>query len=577
MSRSKVQYDFIIVGSGPAGCSIARGLANTITQPSVLLVEAGSENNDVGQRIIGNQYVQMLDESQVNPYESTPQNHLAGRKIGLTRGKGLGGSTAVNFTAWTIGPRDDWDTMAELTGDPDWGWQHAKRRFKQLETYHDKTPEVPGGMEKYLHPQPDAHGYQGPLHIGFAHEWDHYTTSIMDIWAENGYKINLDMGSGDSLGMSIVPKTMHRGTRATAADLLYPTPGNLHIKTNAPVHCVVFENKRAVGVALLDGTVLRAKKEVILAAGSLDTPKILMHSGIGPADQLSKFGIQQLVNNPSVGQNYKDHYHIVLKYARAEHTDNVTAFFRSKALQEAAKREWELYRTGPYVTAGTTMNMGFFKSDAVLKSKEFNDLPTAEKERIQRPTIPTYEVSTVGISPEYYTAPETTPPLLSILVFVHNSQGIGNMQLASADPAAPLIFNPDFVSHPYDQRVIVESTKEVLKVTSSEAFKRDAHPTQPEFEVPASDSDEDILDFWRKSCTSTWHMSGTCKMGRTEKEGAVVDPRFRVFGVSGLRVADLSIMPIIASAHTQSTAYQVGMVAAEKIAAEYSLNGDARL
>ncbi|KAM0431478.1 hypothetical protein ACHAPT_005456 [Fusarium lateritium] len=546
MATSNLQYDFIVVGAGPAGCSVARGLANATTRPSVLLVEAGGENSDVNQRIMGNLFVQMFDPSLAVPYKSSPQKHLAGREIDLTRGRGLGGSSTVNFTTWTVGPQDDWDTMAEITGDPSWTWEQAKERFKKLETYHDKVPEVPEGMKRYLDPKSDAHGYQGPLHIGFEDKWDDYAPSLMDIWKANGYKVNLDTGSGECLGISIVPKTMYRGTRATAADLLYPTPENLHIKTNSPVHRVIFDNKQAVGISMLDGTILRATKEVILSAGSLDTPKILMHSGIGPADQLIKFGIQQLLENPNVGQNYKDHYHAALKFGRVEHTEKITAFFRDKALQEAAKREWQLYRTGNYVTTGTSMNMGFFKSDAVLKSKEFDDLSASEKKRLQRPTIPTYEIATAGIAQEYYMEPHTVPPLLPIMVFVHNSQGVGNVQLASADPAKPLIFNPSFVSHPYDKRVIIESTKEVMKVSRSPEFQKDAHPTQAEFDVPASDSDEDILDFWRKNCTSTWHMSGTCKMGQSEKDDAVVDTRFRVFGVSGLRIADLSAMPIIA-------------------------------
>lgn len=546
MANLERQYDFIVVGAGPAGCSLARGLAHTTTRPSVLLVEAGGENSDVNQRIMGNVFVQMTDPSLAIPYKSSPQKHLAGREIDLTRGKGLGGSSTVNFASWTIGPRDDWDTMAEITDDSAWSWEKAKERFQKLETYHDKVPEVPEGMKKYLDPKSSAHGYQGPLHIGFEDKWDGYATSCMDIWEANGYDINTDTGSGECLGISVAPKTMYRGTRATAADLLYPTPENLHIKTDSPVHRIVFDNKRAVGISLLDGTILKVTKEIILSAGSLDTPKILMHSGIGPGDQLARFGIHQRVENPNVGQNYKDHYHVALKFGRAEHTDNITAFFRSKSLQDAAKREWELYRTGPYVSTGTSMNMGFFKSNAVLQSKEFDDLPASEKKRLQRPTIPTYEIATAGILQEYYTEPHAVPPLLPITVFVHNSQGLGNVQLASADPTEPLIFNPSFASHPYDKRVIIESTKEVLKVAKSPEFQKDAHPTQAEFQVPVSDSDEDILDFWRKGCTSTWHMSGTCIMGRSEQDGAVVDTQFKVFGVTGLRIADLSVMPIIA-------------------------------
>ncbi|KAK7424641.1 hypothetical protein QQZ08_008524 [Neonectria magnoliae] len=576
MASQNTQYDFIVVGAGPAGCCIARGLAFSDARPSVLLLEGGGDNDDVNQRVIGNQFVQFLNPDQTFPYESNPQEHLAGRKIGLTRGKGLGGSTAVNFTAWTIGPRDDWKTMAELTGDPAWGWKHALRRFRQLETYHDEVPEVPKGMKKYLDPRHNAHGYEGPLHIGFEPKWDHYTTATMDAWEANGYEINPDMGSGEFLGISVVPQTMHKGTRATSADLLAYAPPNLHIKTESPVHRVIFKDKTAVGVTLVDGTVLKATKEVILSAGSLDTPKILMHSGIGPTDQLSSVGISPLIDNHNVGQNYEDHYHVALKYGRGEHTDVVSPFFRDKARQAAAMREWQTYRTGEYVTAGTSMTMGFFKSDGVLESEEFAQLPAEERERLSQPTIPTYEVAALGITPEYYTAPETSPPLLSILIFVYNSQGVGNVRLTSADPTVPLDFNPEFVKHPYDRRVIIESTKEVLKVTGSPSFTKDEHPTQAQFDTPASDSDEDILDFWRKKCTSTWHMSGTCRMGRSEKD-AVVDPRFRVFGVNGLRVADMSIMPIIASCHVQSTAYQVGLVAAEKLQAEYSLNGHQRL
>ncbi|KAF7553469.1 hypothetical protein G7Z17_g3597 [Cylindrodendrum hubeiense] len=576
MAEQTTQYDFIVVGAGPAGCCIARGLAFSEARPSVLLLEAGGDNSDPNLRVIGNEFVQFLNPDQTYPYESTPQEHLEGRRIGLARGKGLGGSSAVNFTAWTIGPRDDWKTMSEITGDPAWDWNNALRRWRKLETYHDKTPEVPEGVKKYLDPKPEAHGHQGPLHIGFQSKWDNYTTSTMDAWEANGYAINQDMGSGEFLGISVVPHTMTRGTRTTSADLLAYAPANLHIMTNAAVRRVEFENKTAVGVSLIDGTVLKARNEVILSAGSLDTPKILMHSGIGPADQLTSVGISPLVENPNVGQNYKDHYHVALKYGRTEQSDTISPFFKDKARQAAAMREWQLFRTGDYVTNGTTMTMGFFKSDPVLASKEFADLPVEERSRLCQPTIPTYEIAALGITPDYYVSPDTAPPILSILVFVQNSQGVGNVRLTSADPTVPLEFNPSFMNHPYDRRVIIESTKEVLKVTASPSFTKDAHPTQAQFDVPASQSDEDILNFWRKNCTSTWHMSGTCRLGRDEKD-AVVDSRFRVYGVNGLRVADMSVMPIIASCHVQSTAYQIGMIAAEKLQAEYSLNGQQRL
>ncbi|CAG9988290.1 unnamed protein product [Clonostachys byssicola] len=552
---SKNEYDFIIVGAGPAGCSLARGLANSLSRPSVCLVEAGGINNDASNRVIGNLFVQKMNPEQAKLYESKPQKALSGRKIDLTRGAGLGGSSAVNFTAWTVPPRDDFEAIANVTGDPSW-----RIRRSQLE-------------QRYLNPKAADHGYAGPLHIGFDDRWDIYATEMMENWSDNGCPINPDLGNGDFLGISICPKTVHRGTRVTADNLLYPLPSNLHIKTASHVRLVILEGKRAAGISLLDGTVLSARKEVILSAGALDTPKILMHSGIGPAEQLSKFGIQTIVDNKFVGQNTKDHYHVALKYGRSEESNKVAAFFRDKARQEAALREWNLYRTGDFTNLGTSMNMGFFKSDAVLKSQEFESLPKEEQARLEMPTVPTYEIAVLGIAPEYYLAPETSPPLLSVLVFVHNSQYNGSMRLVSDDPTVPLDFDVGFMAHPYDRRVAIEATKEVMKVTGSTAFRKDEHPTQAAFDVPKDDSDESILAFWNKDCTSTWHTVGSCKMGRRGDETAVVDTQFSVKGVKGLRVADLSVLPVLVSSHTQAAAYQIGMLAAEKLIPEYRLNG----
>jgi choline dehydrogenase-like flavoprotein len=445
-----------------------------------------------------------------------------------------------------IGPRDDWDEIARITGDADWGWKNAQRRFKSLETYHVGEGEVPSGSRKYLKPKKEDHGYAGPLHIGFEQQWDQHVNNNMDIWAANGYKLNRDIGSGNPLGFAVSPKTVHHGARTTADDLLYPTPSNLQIRTNSPVNRIVFEGKKAVGVALRGGCVLRARKEVILSAGALDTPRILMHSGVGPADQLSRFGIESLVENAQVGQNYSDHYHVVLKFGRAERSNNIIGFFRDKARQAVSLREWRLFRTGDYTRLGTAMNIGFFKSDAVLKSKEFNDLPATEKARLRQPTIPTFEVVMAGIVPEYYSATEATPPMMNVFVFAQNSQGRGSVTLASSDPSVPLDFNPAFVQHPYDKRVIVEATREVLKVTKSKAFLKDAHESLSIIEAPISDSEDDILNFWRNTTGSTWHMSGTTQMGCRDDPKAVVDPQLKVNGVTGLRVADLGIMPIIA-------------------------------
>ena len=536
------QYDYLIVGAGPAGCALASQLAASRPELSILLVEAGGENKDVSFRIEGNKFIHKLEPSMAWGYSSVPQDSLSGRTIELDRGKGLGGSSAINFTCWTVGPRDDWDTIARMTGDDSWRWEEVRRRFKGLLSYHAAKDELPAGAEKYVNVDTREYGDAGPLHVGLPRAWDHDITAMMDIWSANGFPINKDISGGECLGVCVSPQTSHKGHRSTAADLLVPELKNLHRMTGAHVHKVLFEGKRAVGVALVDGTAIRATREVILSAGSLDTPKILMHSGIGPAGELAKFGIPVVHENDNVGGNFQDHYHVLLKYKRAEHTSRRPAYFRDKARQAAAMQEWQETRTGELASLG--LALGFFKNQDILESDEFARLPPAERGRLMLPTVPSYEVCFNATAADYYLAPETAPALTTVFVFLLNSQGRGRVRLQSADPAVPLAFDPSFLEHPYDKRVAIEATRETMKVTRSPEFQQD---NLADVDVPKSDSDEDILQFWRDQCTSTWHMSSTCRMGKDEKaDGAVVDPDFKVFGLQGLRVVDMSVVPIIA-------------------------------
>ncbi|TLD22433.1 hypothetical protein PspLS_07780, partial [Pyricularia sp. CBS 133598] len=578
MAETNKTYDFIVVGAGPAGCTIAARLADSNAQPSVLLLEAGADDGtDMTRRMSSNRFLQRYNESQTWGYESEPTESLGDRGFPLDRGKGLGGSTAVNFSCWTRGPRDDMDEVARRTGDSSWEWERTVERFKSIESFHGDLEEMPQGAENYIQSfQNTSYGTDGPIHISFPEKWDAEVTDMIDIWKENGYGLNKDLSDGSMLGLSVTPSTEYRGVRVTAADVLFPRPSNLEIMTESPVHRVLFdEKKRAIGVRLIDGRQLQVSKEVIISAGALDSPKILMHSGIGPDDQLSKFDIPVLHNLPGVGANYADHYHASFVWRRKEHTSLRPEFFSDPKRIEKAQRDWELYRTGDYVTLGTQLSTGFFKSESTLKSAEFQALPDKEKQRMQKPTIPTYEIVWNATAPMYYETTKKLPALSVALLILLNSQGRGAFTLQSADPTQPLRFAPDFLRAPYDRRAAVEATRELLKVAGSEAFQRDN--VEAVF-APASDSEEDILAFWRDTTSSTWHMCGTVVMATTadgEGDGGdpgCVDTGFRVHGVEGLRVADMSIMPILPSAHTQSTAYQIGMIAVEKLIEEHSLH-----
>jgi choline dehydrogenase-like flavoprotein len=190
---------------------------------------------------------------------------------------------------------------------------------------------------------------------------------------------------------------------------------------------------------------------------------------------------------------------------------------------------------------GTGLGIGFFKNDKLPQSPEFQALPEQTKAHLNEPTVPHYELALNGANVQNFIDPANTPAMSTIFAFLMNVQSRGSVTLQSSDPKVPLLFDPNFLSSPYDRRAAVELTRDVLKLTNHPAFQKD---TVGVISTPKSDSEDDILEYWRQTTGSTWHMTGTAAMGKTA-ETAVVDKDFRVFGVEGLRVADMSVYPIL--------------------------------
>ncbi|KAI0095528.1 hypothetical protein GGR51DRAFT_95291 [Nemania sp. FL0031] len=558
-------FDFVVVGGGPAGCAVATGLASSPKKPSVLLIEAGSDNADRDLRVSGQRFTTFMRPNMNWGYKTTPQANCAGRELDYSRGLGLGGSSAINFGVFSRGARDDYAEWARIVDDQSFGWDPMFRRFKNLESF---DPALPAGISaKYAAPKASDHGDSGPLKLGYGVEFEDDFPDMLDIFEKAGWPLNPDHNSGNPIGMATVINSAQGGVRSTANDLLTSKPENLTIVTKAPVQRLVVEGTRVVGVES-KGTRYFASKEVVLSAGALNSPGILMHSGIGPADQLKKFNIPVICDIPAVGQNLRDHMFVPIVYERKETSTSRPSFYGNTQAMDDALKQWQKDGTGGWSKYSSELGIGWRKLEGLESSPEFKSLPQDEQNYLLKETIPHYEV--VTHFPVHYFLPEVpeTAHYSCFLVFYYNAQSRGEVTLQSPDPDVPLKFNPRYLESAFDCYVAIRSLREVIDLTKTEAYAKD---TVGSLAAPNSESDEDLLAYWQQYISSSWHMTGTLKMGKPGDAGAVVDNEFRFMGFDGLRVADMSVVPVLPSAHVQAVAYVTGATCAEKLIQEYQL------
>ena len=532
-----MEADFVIIGAGSAGCVLAEALSRS-GRHSVIVLEAGGSDRRLWIQIpLG--YGKTFYNKAVNwAYTTEPDPGLAGQKDYWPRGKVLGGSSAINAMVYIRGQPQDYDAW-EAAGNPGWNWREALRIYKSIED--DQTGD------------PAFHGHGGPMPVtdvsGALHP---LCEAFVKAAQQAGLPFNPDLNAPDPTGVGHYRITTKGGRRASAARMfLRPAMRrqNVTVLTQAHATGLLFDGARASGVTIRhegETKTVRARREVILSAGAVNSPQLLMLSGIGEAAALSALGITARVSNAHVGRNMQDHVGI-----------NYTFKAKVPTLNQALRPWWgKLIAGAQYIFGGAgplaiSLNQGggFFRTDP----------------SIDRPNMQLYFQALSTLKPAVGERPLLTPdPFPGFSIGLSNCRPLtrGEISLRSSDPfeAPRIVANAYGAARDIDE--MLDAVKFVRKIAAMPAL---APLIEEELRPgPSVQSDEDLKADIRKRSGTVYHPSGTCRMG-PDAAGSVVDARLRVHGVPGLRVVDASVFPVIPSGNTNAPSLMVGARGAELI------------
>ncbi|KAJ6033305.1 Glucose-methanol-choline oxidoreductase [Penicillium canescens] len=577
-SKIEDTYDYIVCGGGTSGCVVAGRLAEN-PEVKILLIEAGQHNKDLENVHMTGGWSNNFDAETDWNLVTPPMAGVDNRQVKLSRGRFLGGSSGCNGTLCIRGNKQDYDDWG-LEG---WSGEEFFKAMRKSETFHSKP---------WFKADKESHGYSGPLHTE-PHDLAPISQLLLDSYVSQGMPLHDDMfSSGDvAQGCGHVPRTVYQGLRTTGADFVTNKNhrGNITIKTDTTVDKIIFSKQanatRASGVATLtsDGTsrIYHARKEIIISGGAYCSPSILLRSGIGPKAELAQHNIPCTVNLPGVGKNLMDHLIVFMFYeTEKEGLTNDHHVYHDSNFDKTYE-EWKTQKSG-FLSTFPFGSFAFARLDERLKDeplwKNASRQPGRDPMGLtpSQPNIEFFSTECYGGPKQYDQFPINYQHAFSMIAELFAPKSRGSVTLKSADALENPIVDCNYLADPLDLLILSEACRfgneVVMKGAGTKDIVKGSWP--PNLNHHSYTTREEWVPYVKEHATTCYHAAGTCAMGRKDNPMAVLDEKLQVRGVSGLRVADCSVMPTLHGGHTQMPAYGIGEKCADLIKETWRMAGN---